>query len=371
MGKLRAHMKDQKGVVFILVAVALLVFIAFAALALDVGNALVVRNELQNIADAAALAGARTLGRLYECNGNITTCTGAMLYQNQLTYQADAGAIKNAINDVASKNQAGGKTGITINDADIVIGNWDAATKTLSATLISPDAVSVKARRDASANSPITTFFAGLLGINTLNVSAPATAALTGQSTTLTGGLPIPMAINKTWLTTLPCNQNLQLHPSSAQVCAAWHAYDGNVYQPNGNGLDNLVQALTAGTYSSPTTTAGQTQYDFTNGTVAKIFQGDFQALFNTMRVKNDGIVDLDNNPNTWTTAVAVFDDAAVGCSPNKMITIVGFATIVITSVAGPPGNTVFGAVQCDIVESGRGSGSNLGTKGSIPGLVQ
>ena len=89
------------------------------------------------------------------------------------------------------------------------------------------------------------------------------------------------------------------------------------------------------------------------------------------MKVKNDGIVDLDTNPNTWTTAVAVFDDSQVGCSPNGMVTIVGFATIVITSVVGPPANTIYGAVQCDIVDSGRGSGGNYGTKGSIPGLVQ
>jgi hypothetical protein len=52
---------DQQGAVLVLVAVLMLVFIGVTALAVDVGNMVVVRNELQNAADAGALAGATQL----------------------------------------------------------------------------------------------------------------------------------------------------------------------------------------------------------------------------------------------------------------------------------------------------------------------
>jgi len=370
--KLVKKLKEKRGISLIIVAIVLSALLGLVALAVDVGYLYATRNELQNIADGAALAGARTLGRLYECNGNIATCQKPMPYPDQLTYVADSGAIKTAINDVASKNPSAGQTGITISDSDIVIGNWDGSTKTLSPTPTSPDAVRVTARRDGSANGPIVTFFAKIIGINTVNVSAVATAALTGESTAGPGGLPIPVAINKTWLTTLPCNQDLTFHPSSANVCAGWNAYDGNQYKPTGGGMRQLIEDITAGRYSSPETVAGTTKYDFTNGNLATVFtHNTIQDLFDTMRVLNKGPLDMDNDPTTWTTAVAVFDDSKVGCSPSGLVTIEGFATITITRVSGPPESTIYATIKCDNVEPGRGGGGYYGTKGSIPGLVQ
>jgi len=369
-----SKMQERKGAVAVIVAIVLVVLIGFAALAVDVGYVMVTRNELQNVADAAALAGTRTLGRLYECNGNVVTCTGPMPYTNQLTYVADDAAIKQAITNIASVNQAGGKTGITINDDDIVIGNWDPTSKTVSpVTLTSPDAVRVTARREAGTNGPIATFFARIMGINSVDVSATATAALTGSSTMGPGGLSLPVAINKSWMSTLPCNSNLTFHPSSAGVCAAWHSYDSDSpYNPNAAQLRQMLDDLAALTYSSPETIAGETQFDFTNGTLASLFTHDnIQNLFNVMKIKNDGKLDFDTNSATWTTAVPVFDDTADGCSPNGLITIVGFATILITGVDPPPASTIYATVKCDNVEPGRGGGGYYGTKGAIPGLVQ
>jgi hypothetical protein len=63
--------------------------------------------------------------------------------------------------------------------------------------------------------------------------------------------------------------------------------------------------------------------------------------------------------------------DSAVGCAPHGMVTIVSFSTIVITKVVGPPEKSIYGAVECHNVVSGRGSGNYYGTKESIPGLLQ
>ena len=52
---------SDRGAVLVHVALAMLVLIAFSALAIDYGALLVSRSQAQNAADAAALAGASSL----------------------------------------------------------------------------------------------------------------------------------------------------------------------------------------------------------------------------------------------------------------------------------------------------------------------
>ena len=56
-------LKEQQGQTLVLVAVALIVLVIFAAIAVDLSNGYVHRRTAQNAADAAALAGARELAR--------------------------------------------------------------------------------------------------------------------------------------------------------------------------------------------------------------------------------------------------------------------------------------------------------------------
>jgi len=266
-------------------------------------------------------------------------------------------------------------------------------------TNISPDAVKVTARRDSgSSNGPITTFFANIFGINTVDVSAVAVAALTGQSSAGPGGLPIPIAINKSWVANpANCKENLTFHPSSASTCSAWHSYTSDSYDPNANDIRNMIYALAAEppTYSSPQTIAGETEYDVTNGSLSSLFTSDaIQTLFNAMKVKDDGFYDMedentppmkDSNGNimldedgtsythekTWTSSVPVFDDTEVGCSPVQSLPIVGFATIRIYKVLTPSTSTVYAQLQCDSFKTGRSGGGSYGTKGTIPALVK
>jgi Flp pilus assembly protein TadG len=53
--------RDENGAVIVLVALALTVLLGMSALAVDYGSLVVAKSELQNAADAAALAGARAL----------------------------------------------------------------------------------------------------------------------------------------------------------------------------------------------------------------------------------------------------------------------------------------------------------------------
>jgi Flp pilus assembly protein TadG len=57
--------RGERGAVIVIFAICLFVLIGFAALAIDIGYLHTTRSELQNVADAAALAGARYLGDEY------------------------------------------------------------------------------------------------------------------------------------------------------------------------------------------------------------------------------------------------------------------------------------------------------------------
>jgi len=367
---------NRRGAVAVIVALLSLVLFMFVALAIDIGYLAVTKNELQNIADAGALAGARRVGRLYECNGDIINCTESMSYEDQQTYAVDPDTVGDVVSDVASRNQAGGRDSIIINDTDIVIGQWNSDTVpgTINpVTPVAPTAVRVTARRDSQANNAITTFFAGVMGVDTLEVSADATAALSGLSSMAEGYLPIPVAINHDYVRTMPCNEDFVFHPSSGDVCSAWHVYQGNDYKnPSGSQMKKMIEDMTAFEFSSPETTAYDSQYVFTNGELANLFTSEaIQNLFHTMKVINEPPLDNDDDPETWTTYVAVYDDTVEGCSPNREITIVGFAAVKITAVAPPPETTIYAQVVCDLIGRGNPNGTNYGVLSAIPGLVE
>jgi hypothetical protein len=136
--------------------------------------------------------------------------------------------------------------------------------------------------------------------------------------------------------------------------------------------MKKMIDALAEGTYQSPETIAGETLYDVNNGVMASLFTHDtMQNLFDAMKVKNDGLLDKDDNDETWTTSVAVYDDTTEDCNPNGLVPVVGFASLTITDVSPPPESTIYATVVCELIDSGRGGGGNYGTMGSIPGLVQ
>jgi len=353
---IRHGLMSKTGSVLVFSAVGIVMLVSFSALVVDLGFAFVARNELHNIADGAALAGTRQLGVIYEA-----LPPGAQ--QTYVMSGTDQAAIITAINAVGSANRAGDSASISISSADISIGQWNMATKSLAVTAAHPDAVRVTSRRDGTANGPITTFLAGIMGFTDMNISAQATAALTPISNTEPGELDLPVGISEAWFNANSCNNNIQFYPTNSAVgCAGWSTFQ--VGPANSNSLRNIIQGLTAGTYQTPGVTAGQT-FEFIGGNVASALP-DLRQLF-----LNKGAV----NPNTgvfeWKTFVAVY--RSTDCSnPSGTIEIIGFATVIITNVLAPPaGQLIQGTVQCQLLEVGRGGGGEFGTVGTLPGLVQ
>src|SRR5262245_4784749 len=165
-----ARLTDSRGAAAVMVSIMMVVLLAMGAAAIDIGHALVARNELQNVSDAAALAGDRALAIIY----------GGMTPAAQQTYVltgGDLATIVAATQATAVANLAAGGP-IPVNAGDIAVGHWNFGTRTFTAGNAIPTAVRVIARRDSAANGPISTFLANVVGMSNVSVSAVATANL-------------------------------------------------------------------------------------------------------------------------------------------------------------------------------------------------
>jgi Flp pilus assembly protein TadG len=363
--------KEQRGVTAVVVAIAIVMLMGFVALAVDVGFVAATKNELQNVADSAALAGTELLGNIY------TGKTKAQMDVYNCSTAGDCASIIARAQGVvgSGKNKAGGED-IVIDSGDVIIGKWDGNSLTFTPTNgypggAVPDAVKVTARRDSTGggNGPISTFFAKIFGFNTVDVKADAIADLSGLSKVGPGGLPIPIGISKYRFTTEWCDKPIKLQPSNdPEACAGWHTYD----DPNGKIKVELLPGLIDGSFTSPEANGGDIFF-YNGGTNDAAFVL-FEQLFDQNKVLNDGVIDGDTDPTTWTTTVVVYDWD--DCSnPNTDIPIVGFAKIVISDVchASKCGGLkqITAVIACDYIESQRGGGGEYGIIGSIAGLVE
>jgi len=183
----RELLQQQRGAVLVLVALLMLVFVGITALAIDIGHLYVVRNELQNAADAGALAGAMNLYSDDPVAGLEILPTA-----NQVAYDT---ATRNASENLPVEVVwSGGNSG------DVQRGHWSfsehrftpadtlvpvtlAGVTTAQLDLMdgtTPDrspafvnAVRVAARRETN---PATSFFAGVFGFDSFVRSAEAVA---------------------------------------------------------------------------------------------------------------------------------------------------------------------------------------------------
>jgi Flp pilus assembly protein TadG len=139
----RIKLKSEKGVVAVIVALLLVALVGIMAYVIDEGSIYQTRGNLQTVADAAALAGAQ------ELPDNTSL------------------AIQKAINYAASN-------GVTISSSNV----------TISTTYVSHDTITVSV---SNPNKKL--YFAGVFGMNSINVGAKATA-LVCSPTDFTGTVP-------------------------------------------------------------------------------------------------------------------------------------------------------------------------------------
>ncbi len=351
--KLAVPLGTESGAVAVMTAVFLLALLGAAGAAIDIGHALVAKNELQNAADAGALAGTRALGKIYE----------GMTPAAQQTYTltgGDTATIVAAVQATAAENSAAG-VAVTINSADIAIGTWNSATNVHTPTVNQPKAVRVWARRDGAANGSISTFFSRAVGLTSVNVSAVATADMTAVGQTAPGQLDVPFGISTFYFTQFGCGDTIKFYPNDGtpQACSAWHTFDQS--PANANRLRTIIDGLRTGTYQSPATQPGM-DLNFTNGNLASAFPNLIQ-LYNAKK---------DANGN-WDVFVPVYDSPNCASNTNSgALPIVGYAEARVTNVQGSPNHLITATVLCNIFEGNTtGGGPPYGVFSAIPGLVE
>jgi Flp pilus assembly protein TadG len=168
-GRMRALGRNESGAVAIITAILMVVFLGFLALAVDIGHLATVKNELQNAADASALAGARAL--VFKEGEMVQKITP--LPDPPYCGQAKTWA-QTTINQSDAQN-------LTITTVQTGVWDWKASTFTINESCglnSGVNAVHVEVQRNDAANQPVATWFARIFGVDTVNAGARATAAI-------------------------------------------------------------------------------------------------------------------------------------------------------------------------------------------------
>ena len=164
-----------RGMVLIYVAVSMVVLIAFASLAVDLGRVRLAKSELRCTADATAMAGTASL-----LNGVTSAQTAASTF--------------------ASANSVDGSSQTLDTTNDIEFGTWDTSTRTFAvltgSSRASANAMRVTVRRTAARGNAIPLLFAQLTGRSTCDVTATAIAYSPGRSVQLAGTSSITVQNN-------------------------------------------------------------------------------------------------------------------------------------------------------------------------------
>jgi hypothetical protein len=173
--------RAQRGAIGLMATSMLIITLAFGAIATDVARIMIVRNELQNAADAAALAGASAL----------LPGTPAPNWANGITQGSTAVTLN-------------GTEGTLLSTGTAQAGYWDLTrTKSgLQAQSITPGtydvpAVQVTVSRDANNNrGPVSMLMAAIFSVPPVPLQATAVAVLSAPGTVGPGTL-LPIGIGQ------------------------------------------------------------------------------------------------------------------------------------------------------------------------------
>jgi Flp pilus assembly protein TadG len=183
-----AKIRNERGVTLVYVALLLVVFLGIAAFAIDIGYHRVVRNQLQNASDAAALA---ACNRLYDRDVVVFPAPPPD-WAAATTEATSAIAINKADNKALSVGT------ITTGWWNITQPSLGLRANTFTPTANDGPAVRVTITKSGSQNSgPIVNFFGAILGVSTTDAGATATAVAASPGSVRPGAV-VPVAVTRT-----------------------------------------------------------------------------------------------------------------------------------------------------------------------------
>ncbi|MFL5243903.1 MAG: pilus assembly protein TadG-related protein [Gemmataceae bacterium] len=169
---------QRRAAIIPLAALLMALMVGMLAFSIDLGYICAVRGELQNAADAAALAGAQQLHPLF-----VEYYAPGQTHQTAIYNQATTDTTKPAspiptAQRFAAYNKAGG-VNIQLATADISFSYNDGTNPPVPASsVLFPNTITVTTRRDNSNNTSLGLFFAGIFGMTSTDLSATASATI-------------------------------------------------------------------------------------------------------------------------------------------------------------------------------------------------
>jgi len=193
-------MKDEKGITLVVVALLIVILVAFVGLVVDIGYMYITKGQLQNAADSAALAGASRIPKSPAASQDINAfgnLSSARREAWRFAYNNKVVPSGKSVFLVASSNY-NSLPSINLNAnndsaGDIVMGHWNPSTGFTPAPATPPspttpsiNAIKVVARRTSNpavpnvsmGDNPVSIFFGRVLGWEQMSASASAIAAL-------------------------------------------------------------------------------------------------------------------------------------------------------------------------------------------------
>ncbi|MCC8392979.1 pilus assembly protein TadG-related protein [Paraburkholderia sp. MMS20-SJTR3] len=368
--------KRQQGAVAVMVALMLIVLLGIGALAVDIGNLMVARNELQNAADAAAMAGAGCLKPRSECSNASAT-------------QPDWTTASTTASTFSTSSTTNKVQGAYLKASTVATGYWNATGSPygLEALPFTPGsndmpAVQVTIRKDGSnANGSVSTFLGKVFGVQVLKASAVATAVLASPGSVGPGGL-FPMAMSKCLFDTYwsSTTNSPKLSPTSGLVSGGGSTVPQVAGQPYYFQIGSAYQygACQSGqwtTFDSSDNSASYARGLITNGNSTTFSIGSSPGTWIQTGEKNSLFNDVydcsaaGNGQCAWETVAVVADPSTSGFQP-----VLAFACVHILNASN--GSNPYVLVQmsndmshCETPNSG-GAGPSYGAY-TPPRLVQ
>lgn len=206
----------------VLTAVSLITLLLCASLAVDIGHLCAVTAEVQNTADAAALAGA---GALHE------------------GFLAE-GAVDIALDFIAQNQKPQGF--FSLNDQVIELGAYNTVTQTFTSLAISGD-LEASAVRVVSHRSETPYFFAAIIGKTQTDVSREAVAKLGVSCGGIWGlqGIEVPGGINTdSYISTDGAYSSLTARPNG-DLCSGKAIETNGVFYVDGDAISGVTYGFT------------------------------------------------------------------------------------------------------------------------------
>ena len=338
--------KKQDGVTLVLVAILLLLFIGFAALAIDVSHLYAVRNQLQNAADAGALAGAR------------------ILFNNDYSINEDA---LDVAEEAAEKNKAmaeGGTKSVEVihseTASEVEFGHWSFGSTTdlkkgfypadsvpespyniigidedvLDADKDYINAIRLVARRKAS---PAVSFFARIFGHESFELSATAVGYRGFAGNLVPGEADLPIVIPKSKLGDL----SLGFMTTSGDTLW-WTDFSQPAANVSQQSITDIIQDEDNPGQNPNPLILGET-IGINNGQIDNAFSGNYTDLMDLWadgEVNGSPINVLETASYNgewpeipWYVTIPVGDDTG-GVSPGQGVPFVGVANVEILWIA-------------------------------------